>query len=118
MAIQARARGTAAILVDGPVRDLDGPVALGLPVWGRSVAAAGPAKEDPGVLDAPVEIGGVVIGTGDVVVLDGDGVVVVPHARRAEVLAAGEARAAHEQALLPRLEAGELTLDLFGLRGE
>ena len=116
MAIQARARGAAAILVDGPVRDLDELVALGLPVWARSVSAAGPAKDVPGALDAPVEIGGVVIAPGDLVVLDGDGVVVVPDAGRAEVLAAAEARAAHERDLVPRLEAGELTLDLFGLR--
>ena len=38
--------------------------------------------------------------------------------RRAEVLAAAEARAATERDLTPRLEAGELTLDLMGLRDD
>jgi hypothetical protein len=33
------------------------------------------------------------------------------------VLAAAEARDAFERALLPRLEAGEATLDAMGLRG-
>ena len=116
IAIQAKARGAAAILVDGAVRDLDELVALALPVWARSISAAGPGKRVRGELDTPVEIGGVRIAPGDVVVLDGDGVVVVPEARRAEVLAAAEARGASERDLVPRLEAGELTLDLLGLR--
>lgn len=115
IAIQAQARGAAAILVDGPVRDLDGLVELGLPVWARSVSAAGPEKRVHGELDVTVEIGGVGIAPGDVVVLDADGVVVVPRGR-AEVLAAAEARDAKERDLAPRLEAGELTLDLMGLR--
>lgn len=117
MALQARARGAAAMLVDGPVRDVDELVGLGLPVWARSVSAAGPAKAVPGELNVAVSVGGVRIEPGDVVVLDGDGVVVVPHGRRDEVLAGAEARHAKEQGLIPRLAAGELTLDLLGLRG-
>ena len=118
IALQARTRGAAAVLVDGPVRDLDALVALGLPVWARSVSAAGPAKRVAGELDVPVEVGGVRIAPRDIVILDGDGVVVVPAGRRAEVLAAADARAAKERDLLPRLEAGELTLDLLALRAD
>ena len=117
IAVQAKARGAEAILVDGPVRDVDELVALGTPVWARSISAAGPAKQVPGELDVPVELGGVRIAPGDVVILDGDGVVVVPLDRRGEVLAAAEARQAKERDLIPRLQAGKLTLDLFGLRG-
>jgi 4-hydroxy-4-methyl-2-oxoglutarate aldolase len=118
MAMQAKARGAASILVDAPVRDVDELVELGIPVWARSVSAAGPGKNVPGELDVPIEVGGVRIAPGDIVVLDGDGVVVVPLQRRDEVLAAAEARQAKERALIPRLEAGELTLDLMGLRGD
>ena len=118
IAMQAKAHGAAAILVDGPVRDVDELVELGIPVWARSISAAGPAKQVPGELDVPVEFGGVRIAPGDVVILDGDGVVVVPLDRRGEVLAAAEARQAKERDLIPRLEAGELTLDLMGLRGD
>jgi 4-hydroxy-4-methyl-2-oxoglutarate aldolase len=117
MALQARVRGAAAVLVDGPVRDVDEIVGLGLPVWARAVSAAGPAKAVPGELDVPVSVGGVRLEPGDVVVLDGDGVVVVPRGRRDAVLAAAETRHAKEQGLIPRLAAGELTLDLLGLRG-
>jgi 4-hydroxy-4-methyl-2-oxoglutarate aldolase len=116
IALQASVRGAAAILVDGPVRDVDALVALGLPVWARSVSAAGPAKKVAGALGVPVEVGGVAIVPGDIVVLDADGVVVVPRDRRDEVLAAAQAREAKERELVPRLEAGELTLDLMRLR--
>ena len=55
---------------------------------------------------------------GDLVVLDGDGAVVVPRARCGEVLAAAEERHAVEVDLLERLGAGESTLDAMGLRAE
>jgi 4-hydroxy-4-methyl-2-oxoglutarate aldolase len=116
IAMQAKARGAAAILIDGPVRDVDALVELGIPVWARSISAAGPAKKVPGDLDVPVDLGGVRIAPGDIVILDGDGVVVVPRENRDAVLAAAEAREAKERDLIPRLEAGELTLDLMGLR--
>jgi 4-hydroxy-4-methyl-2-oxoglutarate aldolase len=116
MAVQARRRGAVAILVDGPVRDVDEIAALGFPVWARSISAAGPGKDVRGELDVPVVVGGVTIEPGDVVVLDGDGAVVVSQGRRDEVLAAAEARFAKENEIRTRLEAGELTLDLLGLR--
>jgi 4-hydroxy-4-methyl-2-oxoglutarate aldolase len=116
MASLARARGAVAVLVDGPVRDVDDIAALGVPVWARSVSAAGPAKSVRGELDVPVTVGGVTIAPGDIVVLDGDGVGIVPRARADEVLAAAEARAAKEAAWRPRFAAGELSLDVLGLR--
>ena len=81
---------------------------------GRRAAAKGVRGE----LDLPVEVGGIRIQPGDVIVLDADGAVVVPRARRYEVLAAAEARAAKERDVVRRLEAGQLTLDLMGLRDE
>ena len=61
-------------------------------------------------------VGSVPLEPGDVVVLDGDGAVVVPRGRCDEVLAAAEARAAAEADLSGRLAAGEATLDAMGLR--
>ena len=116
LALQARTRGAAALLVDGAVRDVDELVALRLPVWARAVCAAGAAKDEPGQLQVPVTVGGVRIEPGDLVVLDGDGAVVVPRARSDDVLAAAEARHAFELDLRARLAAGESTLDAMGLR--
>ena len=116
LATQALARGVAALLVDGAVRDLDELAALGLPIWARFVRAQGATKGEVGKLDVPVVVGGAAIAPGDLVVLDADGVVAVPHARVDEVLALAVERAERERALRERYAGGELSYDLNGLR--
>ena len=116
IAVQAKARGAAGLLVDGAVRDVDEVGGLGLPVWARFVPHRGAAKADTGRLDAPVTVGGALVEPGDVVVMDGDGAVVVPAGRAGEVLEAGRRREVEEAAVMDGLRAGALTLDLMGLR--
>ncbi|MGA8487630.1 MAG: 4-carboxy-4-hydroxy-2-oxoadipate aldolase/oxaloacetate decarboxylase [Gaiella sp.] len=116
LATQARAQGVAAVLVDGAVRDLDELADLGLPIWTRFVRAQGATKGEVGKLDVPVVVGGVEIRPGDLVVMDGDGAVVVPTDRVEAVLSAGRERADKETAVRPRYRDGELSYDLQGLR--
>ena len=116
LATQALAQGVAALLVDGAVRDLDELAALGLPIWARFVRAQGATKGEVGKLDVPVVVGGADIAPGDLVVLDSDGVVAVPHARGDDVRALASERAERESALRERYAAGELSYDLNGLR--
>jgi 4-hydroxy-4-methyl-2-oxoglutarate aldolase len=116
LALQAQAHGAAGLLVDAAVRDREQLSALGIPTWSRWIRAAGTRKADRGQLDVRVTVGGAAIDPGDLLVLDADGGVVVERARTAEVLEASEARQAREEAMLPRLRAGELTADLHGLR--
>jgi 4-hydroxy-4-methyl-2-oxoglutarate aldolase len=116
LAIQARARGAAAVLVDAAVRDVDELVADGPPTWTRWVRIQGAVKATPGELDVPVTVGGAVIRPGDAVVLDADGVAVVEADRIDEVLAGAIAREAKEQVKGTRLAGGALSYDLDGLR--
>jgi 4-hydroxy-4-methyl-2-oxoglutarate aldolase len=116
LATQARAQGVAAVLVDGAVRDLDELADLGLPIWTRFVRAQGATKGEVGKLDIPVVVGGVEIRPGDLVVMDGDGAVVVPTDRVEAVLSAARERADKETAVRPRYRDGELSYDLQGLR--
>jgi len=116
LATQARAQGVAAMLVDGAVRDLDELAELGLPIWTRFVRAQGATKGEVGKLDVPVVIGGVEIRPGDLVVMDGDGAVVVPADRVQDVLSAARERADRETAVRQRYRDGELSYDLQGLR--
>jgi regulator of RNase E activity RraA len=74
-------RGVAALVTDGVVRDLEGVRATGLPVWSNGTAAA------PSVAgltfvgwNEPIACGGVAVLPDDVIVLDGDGAVVIPAA--------------------------------------
>jgi 4-hydroxy-4-methyl-2-oxoglutarate aldolase len=116
LATQAQARGVAGILVDGAVRDLDELAALGLPIWARFVRAQGATKGEVGSLDVPVVVGGAQIRPGDLVVLDCDGALALPHERLEEVLPAALEREERERALRERYAAGELSYDLQGLR--
>jgi 4-hydroxy-4-methyl-2-oxoglutarate aldolase len=113
---QAIDQGVAAMLVDAAVRDVEELRELGLPIWARYVRASGATKEYVGELDTPVVVGGARIATGDVVVLDADGVVVVEAGRADEVAAAALEREARERALRERYAAGERSYDVNDLR--
>jgi 4-hydroxy-4-methyl-2-oxoglutarate aldolase len=113
---QAAHRRAAAVLVDAAMRDVDELASIGLPVWARWVRIRGATKTQPGAIDEPVEVGGCTIEPGDALVLDADGVAVVPRARIDEVLAASRERADKETARRAALEGGGLSYDLDGLR--
>jgi 4-hydroxy-4-methyl-2-oxoglutarate aldolase len=73
-------------------------------------------KATPGSVNVPVVLGGVVVAPGDVVCADDDGVVVVPRDEVAGAVEAARARVAREDATRARLAAGELGVDIYGLR--
>ena len=116
--LQAQTRGAAGMLVDVAVRDVAELKEIGLPIWARFVRVRGTKKADSGRLDVPVVVGGATIRPGDVVVMDDDGAVVVAAERIEEVAEAARAREQRESHLKPRLQAGELTYDLLGLRAK
>ena len=116
LATQARAHGAAAMLIDASVRDVEELAELGLPIWARWVRVRGAAKDVPGSIGEPVTVGGGVIRSGDVVVLDADGVAIIESERVEEVLAAARERAERERVKRAKLEAGALSYELDGLR--
>ena len=73
--------GAAGFVTDGPVRDYDGIVPVGLPVWCTGITPASPYMSGPGAVGFAVQIGGQQVETGDMIVADRDGVVVVPFER-------------------------------------
>lgn len=82
----ARNAGIVAVVTDGVVRDREGLDALGLPVFARGLSPNSPFKHGPAVVGEPIALGGCPVAPGDIVVGDGDGVVVVA-AERAEAVA-------------------------------
>ncbi len=66
------------VVVDGTVRDLKDLTEIGLPVFARGTVCGAGDKDGPGEINFPVACGGVVVNPGDIVLGDGDGVVVVP----------------------------------------
>ena len=116
LATQAQVAGAAAILVDASIRDTEELAEMGLPIWSRYVRVKGAFKESAGQLNVPVVVGGAQINPGDVLVLDADGVAVVPADRVAEVLEASLAREEKERIKRQKLQAGAKSYDLDGLR--
>jgi 4-hydroxy-4-methyl-2-oxoglutarate aldolase len=79
--------GAAALVTDGPMRDFDGVLNVGLPCWCTGLNPNSPYATGPGQVGVPVQIGGVSVATGDMIVADTDGVVVVPFAQIDDVIA-------------------------------
>jgi 4-hydroxy-4-methyl-2-oxoglutarate aldolase len=73
----ARTHGVAAIVTDGLARDSEGIAASGLPVFTSGITPNSAARSGPGTVGLPVDVTGVRISPGDVMVGDQDGVVVV-----------------------------------------
>ena len=92
----AQRRGIAAFVVDGVIRDIAEVRDMGFPVFARGVMPVPGAKNVVAPLNEPVQCGGVTVGAGDVVVADEEGIVVVPFARRDQVLREAQAKAAQE----------------------
>jgi 4-hydroxy-4-methyl-2-oxoglutarate aldolase len=70
--------GIAAVVTDGLIRDSRAVAALGLPVWARGTTPVASRKDGVGHVGGAVDIGGVPVADGDLVVADADGVVVWP----------------------------------------
>ncbi|MCB1491081.1 MAG: RraA family protein [Rhodobiaceae bacterium] len=70
-------REIAGFIIDGLIRDIDGIVETGIPVYARGITAFGPLHRGPGELNYPVCCGGVVVDPGDIVTADRTGITIV-----------------------------------------
>jgi 4-hydroxy-4-methyl-2-oxoglutarate aldolase len=116
LATSFRARGGVGLVIDAGVRDARTLAEMKFPVWSRAIHARGTVKATVGSVNVPVVCAGMLVNPGDVVIADDDGVVVVPRERAAGVAAAADAREKKEEANRKRLAAGELGLDIYGMR--
>lgn len=82
----AKNRGLLGLVTDGVARDRAGIVGVGLPVYCRGLNPNSPVRSGPGTVGQPVSLGGVVVDSGDIVVADVDGVVIVPRVKAKAVI--------------------------------
>ena len=118
MALACSLRGIAGLVIDGSVRDSAEIADMGFPVFARGLDIRGTTKDDPGEIDVPLVIGGARVCPRDMVVADGDAVLVLPAAIVDVALSAADARFAAEARMIDRLRAGETTLQILGLKGK
>jgi regulator of RNase E activity RraA len=100
-------RKVAALITDGVMRDMEGVLATGLPVWCAG-AAAPPSVAGLTFVNwqEPIGCGGVAIFPGDTIVADGDGAVVIPQAMLGEVTEMAAEQEAQENWIMGEVEKG------------
>ncbi|UOD51689.1 ribonuclease activity regulator RraA [Orrella daihaiensis] len=107
-------RGVAALVTDGVVRDLEGVLDSGLPVWCQGAAAPPSVAGLTFVAwQQPIGCGGVAVFPGDVVVVDQDGAVLIPAALLHEVVSQSVEQERLEGWIMGRIEDGESLPGLY-----
>lgn len=101
-------RGVAGFVIDGAIRDSEAIAAQKLPVYARGITHRGPYKDGPGEINAVIQVGGMVVHPGDLMLGDADGVLAVRPAEAPAILQAARATVAKEEAMLAAIADGTL----------
>lgn len=112
-------RGVAGVVIDGACRDIDESREMGLPVYARCavpVTARGRIIEYD--WNVPVELAGVSVAPGDLLIADGSGIVVVPQGVAETVLAVAEAIVGKERLMVADVQAGKPVSEIMGTNYE
>lgn len=110
----AQKKGLAGVVVQGSMRDTDMVRTLGFPVWATQIYPMHPDKKGHGFVNTPVVCDGVHVCPGDLVVADGDGVLVVARSDAAQVLKMAQARMRREDEVAADIKGGAALWDLSG----
>jgi regulator of RNase E activity RraA len=114
MALVARNNGCRGVVVDGPIRDTEMIVQAGFQIFGTGfwpVSSVG--RWRPVHLGNTIDFQGVEVRSGDLLLGDIDGVVVVPRPLVEEVLLAAEACYQAERSMKEELRAGKTMEEVF-----
>ncbi len=106
MMSRARQRGVAGIVIWGAIRDSAEIAAGTYPVYAAGVTHRGPYKNGPGEINIPINMGGMAVNPGDIIIGDADGLVAVPQEQAERILKSAQAILAKETAAMKEIEAG------------
>jgi 4-hydroxy-4-methyl-2-oxoglutarate aldolase len=118
LSLASKLKGLSGVVIDGACRDVDESRDVGFPVYARAVVpltARGRIMQD--TINEEIEFGNVQVHPGDLVIADGSGVVIIPAARAAEVVAEAEKVAAHEAKMAEGIRSGRSVVEVMETLG-
>lgn len=119
LALRAKTRGAAGVVTDGGVRDYDAVAEIGLPVFSQGAHPSVLGRRHvPWDVDVTISCGGATVQPGDVIVGDGDGVIVIPPSLVEEVVDAALAQEDEDAWIAEQVAAGHPVDGLFPLNAE
>jgi regulator of RNase E activity RraA len=105
--LAAKEKGLAGLVVDGGVRDREEIESFGFPVFARHLLpTTGRTRLKVEAIQVPVEIDGVLVEPGDIIVADGTGIVCVPFVKSSQVIEIAEACARDDRQAEKEIRAG------------
>lgn len=114
MTAAAKARKLGGLVLDGGIRDSEILEDLQFPIFCKNVCIKGTAKLYPGKFGEPLNFMGTIIHPGDIVLGDGDGLVVIRRNMLEEVIKLSLERTQKESNILRMLES-KSTLEIYNL---
>ena len=113
-AFYAKQKGLAGVVVDGFIRDTDDLIEMQSAVWATKIGPSSPQKIGHGSVNAPIVCDGVYVEPGDLVVANGDGVIVIPRQQAESVVGRALERKNKEDAVRQLILKGEHPWHLHG----
>lgn len=106
MATQALVKGLEGLAIDGCVRDSEDMIKKGFKVFCRGTCIRGTVKKTLGLINYPINFGGVTVSPGDLILGDDDGMVIVKYEECKKVLAKSLERVEKEKVKAQALKSG------------
>ncbi|WP_157009218.1 fumarylacetoacetate hydrolase family protein [Agromyces laixinhei] len=119
LALRAQVRGAAGIVTDGSVRDFDAVAGFEIPVFSQGAHPSVLGRRHvPWQIDVTIACGGAAVQPGDVIVGDGDGVIVIPPQLAQEVLDEALEHEQRDAFVAEQVAAGASVDGLFPMNAE
>jgi len=115
LSVAAQARGIGGLVIHGAVRDIEAITERRFPIFSRGLSIGACRKEQIGTLHEPIDLGGVTVRSGDIVVGTADGVVILDSQLIDQVLKDAIARRAREAEIFRQLQARKTTIEILNL---